>query len=492
MHALLVTVVVAFGLAVMPLQSQVPIDLSQAREFKVVWKKVIGGEAGAPSYLVAPCGAVGYDILSIPTSTTGAQYFTRPRLDTVQQVIGWGNPFYTFDYDGVEPTEYMNDNGRVDRCLGSSYPFSKQRGIDTISCWAGTINGTYTEDIDGDGYRDLICDIGGGGYTARVIRGGPQAGRGCQRILQIPRPPGRDWQNSTFAFWLSAKGVWRLLQHERDSNALSPWLVLYEMRLERTTEGTRITWIKTDSLYGNGNHLQDEPIGDAAVVVDTASRTDWLMAMRRLNNGPRTWVLERFDATDGRFTPTGEQVTGVDFLDAWKINYAMGTAKPTIGFHVSNVGQAICFADDLRKPFALIRGNDRDVVATNGFVFINDQTGDDMPDLVLSGGTPIGMVILMSMDSTLTSTSTEDATLQPAEVQMDDLTLVFTVDRPMTASVGLATTDGRHFQIVAPWQTSTGTQRIDLGRHVEDLPRGVYFVRVTLDAAVHTLQFVRP
>jgi hypothetical protein len=492
MHALLVTVVVAFGLAVMPLQSQVPIDLSQAREFKVVWKKVIGGEAGAPSYLVAPCGAVGYDILSIPTSTTGAQYFTRPRLDTVQQVIGWGNPFYTFDYDGVEPTEYMNDNGRVDRCLGSSYPFSKQRGIDTISCWAGTINGTYTEDIDGDGYRDLICDIGGGGYTARVIRGGPQAGRGCQRILQIPRPPGRDWQNSTFAFWLSAKGVWRLLQHERDSNALSPWLVLYEMRLERTTEGTRITWIKTDSLYGNGNHLQDEPIGDAAVVVDTASRTDWLMAMRRLNNGPRMWVLERFDATDGRFTPTGEQVTGTSFYEPWIVGYTLKTTQPVVAFHVTGVGRVFCVASDLAHPFARWSPQGALQPPVSGMVAINDQTGDGKPDLIASGGTTDGAVALYTLDS-LTSTIGEQNSAKTLPiVELIQQTLITTVDRPMTASVSLATTDGRHFPIVTPWQTGTGTQRVDLGQYLGDLPRGVYFVRVTLDATVHTLQFVRP
>jgi hypothetical protein len=245
-------------------------------------------------------------------------------------------------------------------------------------------------------------------------------------------------------------------------------------------------------LYGNGNHLQDEPIGDAAVVVDTASRTDWLMAMRRLNNGPRTWVLERFDATDGRFTPTGEQVTGASFYEPWIVGYALKTTQPVVAFHATGVGRVFCVASDLAHPFARWSPQGALQPPVSGMVAINDQTGDGLPDLVAAGGTNDGAVALYTLDS-LTSTLGEHSIAKTLPiVELIQHTLIISVDRPMLASVSLATTDGRHFPIVAPWQTREGTQRIDLGRHVEDLPRGVYFVRVTLDAAVHTLQFVRP
>jgi hypothetical protein len=491
MKTLSVIVVVAFGLAVVPLQSQVPIDLSQAREFRVIWKKLIGGDVGRPKYIPAPCAAEGRDILSIGSSIGGFGCFTNPRIDTSQPVLGWSSVHILFDYDGIAPLEYMNDNGRIDGCRSSEYPFQLQRGLDTVECWGPGVNGInaeYTEDIDGDGYRDLICDIGGGGYTARVIRGGPQAGRGCQRILQIPKVMGADQFNTTKAFWRSSSGTWRMLQDEKDAMALSPWLMLYEMRLEHLSEGTRITWVKTDSMYGNGNHINDIPVGDAAVVTDTTTGRDWLMIMRRLNNGPRTWVLERFDATDGRFTPTGEQVTGVEFYAPWNAGYSLGTSRPVI-----MLGEgSFCYADNLRQPFARVRFKNSGLQPVSGFVAINDQTGDGKPDLIASGGTTDGAVALYTLDS-LTSTIGEQNSAKTLPiVELIQQTLITTVDRPMTASVSLATTDGRHFPIVTPWQTSTGTQRVDLGQYLGDLPRGVYFVRVTLDATVHTLQFVRP
>jgi hypothetical protein len=486
MKTLSVIVVVAFGLAVMPLQSQVPIDLSQAREFKLVWKQQLSGTMFPIQFVPSVCDVAGLDVLAGATLYGRFTWRTNPRIDTVNIDQSLGIWPTLIDADGTPPLEYVNTRGHIMRCAGGDGGPFPLVAIDTVAGCAGEPQAIG--DVDGDGIWDVITDIGGGGYTARVIRGGPQAGRGCQRILQIPKVMGADQFNTTKAFWRSSSGTWRMLQDEKDAMALSPWLMLYEMRLEHLSEGTRITWVKTDSMYGNGNHINDIPVGDAAVVTDTTTGRDWLMIMRRLNNGPRTWVLERFDATDGRFTPTGEQVTGVEFYAPWNAGYSLGTSRPVI-----MLGEgSFCYADNLRQPFARVRFKNSGLQPVSGFVAINDQTGDGKPDLIASGGTTDGAVALYTLDS-LTSTIGEQNSAKTLPiVELIQQTLITTVDRPMTASVSLATTDGRHFPIVTPWQTSTGTQRVDLGQYLGDLPRGVYFVRVTLDATVHTLQFVRP
>ncbi|RPI64874.1 MAG: hypothetical protein EHM43_13320, partial [Ignavibacteriae bacterium] len=204
------------------LGAQVPIDLSHAQEFRVVWKKVIGGDAGPPKFVPAPCGVEDMDILFVGSSTGGFGCFTKPKIDTLRTVEGWSSVYIPFDYDGVPPLEYMNDAGRVDMCLASTYPFETLRGVDTVNCWGPGvrgINAEFTSDIDGDGFNDLVCDVGGGGYTARVIRGGPNAGRKCERILYVPYAPVEEGTNvNTCLFWRSSSAGFRLMQTEVKEN----------------------------------------------------------------------------------------------------------------------------------------------------------------------------------------------------------------------------------------------------------------------------------
>jgi hypothetical protein len=482
MHALLVFVVVAFGLAVMPLQSQVPIDLSQAREFKLVWKQQLSGTMFPIQFVPSVCDVAGLDVLAGATLYGRFTWRTNPRIDTlnIDQSLGiWPT---LIDADGTPPLEYVNTRGHIMRCAGGDGGPFPLAAIDTVAGCAGEPQAMG--DVDGDGIWDVITDIGGGGYTARVIRGGPQAGRGCQRILQIPKVMGADQFNTTKAFWRSSSGTWRMLQDEKDAMALSPWLMLYEMRLDRTTEGTRITWIKTDSLYGNGNHINDIPIGDAAVVTDTATGKDWLMAMRRLNNGPRTWVLERFDATDGRFTPTGEQVTGVEFYAPWNAGYSLGTSKPVI-----MLGEgSFCYADNLRQPFARVRFKNSGLQPVSGFVAINDQTGDGLPELVISGGQ--GVVAVYTLDSSATSVVSNDAA-ETSGVRLVGTTLYLPASDGGSLTLRLVTTDGRSYPLTAPSTLPAGEQRIDLTTSLEALPTGAYLLHVQVADALYNVRFVR-
>ncbi len=474
-----------------PSRAQVPIDLSQAKEFKVVWSKVFGGYAAEPHYIPAPCGAAFMDILSVGSSTGGFGCFTQPRIDTTRVVEGWGSVYHLFDYDGVPPLEYMNDNGRVDRCLGSGYPFQKQRGIDTIWCWPGTLNVFMTEDVDGDGYSDLVCDKGGDLQTARVIRGGPNAGQKCERILHIPKASHRSKSNSTTAFWKSASGVWRLLQTEQDSGALYAWHMLYEVRITQEQGTTRVSFVKTDSLRGRVNGIGDAMLGDAAVLTDTVLRKDWLLTSHELNDAERTWVLERFDATEGRFTSTGEQITGVSFNQPWVAGYSLGTDRPVVAFHANNVGRVFSFANDLGRPFAKWFPQGALQPPVSGMVMINDQTGDSQPDLIAAGGSTKGAVALYTLDPNVTSVNAGAHSQVPASARMAGMTLEVTLSAPSMISAQLVTVDGRMFPALHPVQGSTGINRYDLGSTLGQQPAGAYILRVRVGESFLTINLVR-
>ncbi len=474
--------------------AQVPIDLSKAREFQVIWKKAVSGRAGVPKVVISPCSVNGMSMLMVGSPGGGFSCYTEPRIDTQRVVEGWGNAYIPIDYDGIPPLEYLNDNGKIDSCRSTVFPFQLERSVDTIACWGGQytfINFAFSADVDADGYQDLVCDIGGGGYTAQVIRGGPNAGKGCHRILTIPKPPGRNKRNSTKAFWKSASGVWRLLRNERDSNALSPWMMLYEVRIGRSFGAWRIDFVKTDSLYGDGMSLSDEPFGEAAVVVDTVARQDWLLMQRRIRVGNTVFPLERFDATNGRFTPTGEQVTGVEFYEPWVAGYSLGTSQPVIAFHASGVGRVFCYANDIAHPFA--RWNPQGALSPPipGMIAINDQTGDGRPDLVAASGSTNGGVALYTLDSAFVTHTPSDEATQPETCRMEESRLILDANSHEDVTIEIISSDGRVVETIAGLKVTPGTNRFDLSATLHHLARGVYVLRARSVSMMQTLRFIR-
>ena len=470
--------------------AQVPIDLSGAREFQVVWKVLLGSEVFPLTYVPSVCGVEGFDVIAGSTMSRGRfTWKTNPRIDTTNIDRSLGIYPFPYDADGIPPLEYVNSRGHILRCSsGQPTPLPLQ-AIDTVAGCSEIPE--RSEDVDGDDYLDVLCDIGGGGYTAQVIRGGPNAGKGCQRILTIPKPPGRNKRNSTKAFWKSASGVWRLLRNERDSNALSPWMMLYEVRIGRSFGAWRFDFIKTDSLYGDGMSLSDEPFGDAAVVVDTAARRDWLLMQRRIRVGKTVFPLERFDATNGRFTPTGEQVTGVEFYEPWVAGYSLGTSQPVIAFHASGVGRVFCYANDITHPFA--RWNPQGALSppVPGMIAINDQTGDGYPDLVAASGSTNGGVAMYTLDSAFVTHTPSDEATQPETCRMEESTLILDAISHEDVTIEIISSDGRIVETIAGLSVTPGTNRFDLSATLHRLARGVYILRARSVSMMQTLRFIR-
>lgn len=480
--------------AVVTLPAQVPIDLSQAREFALVWKHYIGGSVGPPEYTPSPCGVAGMGVLSVGSSALGFACFTYPRIDTTKPVEGWGWSYLPFDYDGIPPLEYINTNGRIDKCLSSTYPFEVEPSIDRIltDCWGGAaviLDPSFSSDIDGDGYQDLVCDIGGGGFTARVIRGGPNAGRGCERIMEIPKVRKRNY--GTMGFWKSTPGVLRILQLEQDSGYSFCWVRLYELEITQQQGKPFFRYRTTDSMRIGVSLNGDPEIGDNATITDTVLKKDWLLMGHHLKDGDGQNVLERFDVTEGHFTPTGERVTGVVFYYPWVAGYTLGTDRPVVAFHVPSIGRFFSYADDLGHPFAQWLPQGAVSAPVSGMVMINDQTGDGKPDLIVAGGTQDGMVALYTLDTSYTAVSVSSAEVTTDhDIRLVGTDLEVTLSSAVVVSAALVSTDGRSTVVLPPVLTPEGVHRYNLSSVLSAQAAGAYFLRVQADGQVVTIPIV--
>ncbi|OJX57768.1 MAG: hypothetical protein BGO89_07300 [Candidatus Kapaibacterium thiocyanatum] len=478
------------ALSSFPAWGQEPIDTSQTRTMTVVWKNVFGGSMGAPTFFPNFCGQEGSDILLIASTKRGAFWKTRPKLDTTISVGAWPALYAKpIDYDGIPPHEYINHNGITFRCEGTG-DITQMVPIDTIGadCWGGAntlLNAAYSADVDGDGFLDVVADIAGDNKTCRIIMGGPQSGKGCARVFPIDRFGSRDNRYAQ-AFFRSATGKWRVVQHERNDNDLSTWLVIYDMDIFRQDGRVQFRAVKRDSLHGPCTSLDDDPLGFSASVADTLAKKDWLVMFHRLSTtGP--WVLERFDITNGKFISV-EQVIPKDAGPiAHDLGYSLGTDHPVV-----RINGLFFYANNLRQPFArwIVKGSG--LQGLEGMTAINDQTGDGVPDLVMTGG-PVdnGVVALYTLDPAV---SVDDDPVPPkimSSARMTGDVLELSLVQPASVSAHIVGIEGREAVLLTQQQYPAGMSRIDLAPLLRTYPRGAYYLRVRMGDALHTINLIR-
>lgn len=405
------------------LLGQVPVDLSRAKRFKTVWKVVLPGHGGSVKYLPKPCDVEGMDILSFATTKAGRSYFTQPRIDTNGTTTNWGSSYIRFDYDGIPPLEYMNDAGRVERCTEPGAELRRDR-IDTIRCWANAILPGGYGDVDGDGYDDIVCDIGGGALTARIIRGGPHAGKGCERFFEIPYPAGTEVNTSvTREFYRSVTRKWRTVRRERRPDYSSDYLVLYEVNVRWEADSLKMSFIELDKFKGGGRTAEDDPFGNAMMVVDTVNGHDWFLIHRAVSYNPTVYAVERFDLTSGKFVSSGEQVTGLNFIFMHDFKYSFSSNKPVVS--IPGTRNIMFFSiDDIEHPIAYWDTFDSGAVPVSGYAVVNDQTGDGIPDLIIGGGGPDATLLLTSIDENVTSAEETGSLTVPSLTMEGDVILV--------------------------------------------------------------------
>lgn len=469
-----------------PCRAQVPYDLSQAVAYNTVWKMDVGGELFPIAFVPNVCGQEGFDVLTGVVVGRGRfTWRTQPALDTISIDKSLAVLPLPIDVDGIPPLEYLNSSGHLLRCSGVGENPFPLIAFDTVA--GCSEEPELSVDIDGDGFLDVITDIGGGELTARVVMGGPQAGKGCERVFQIPLVKNRNLSNWTAVFYRSSTGVWRTIQVERDASSYNTWLMIYDVMISRVEGKPKATFTKRDSIRGTGVSLDEGTFGSAAVVVDTNAHKDWLLVNHKLNVTPGTIAVERFDVTEGRLVATGEQVTGYTFLERFNQNlgHQLGTTKPVIAI-ASPDGYLFCYGDNIRQPFAKADfGGDHD------WAVINDQTGDGKPDIVASNPpSPNGRIRLLSTDPSSTGVEhTNNLRGQPAQLRGEVLEV--TLLSPSSVSAQLIMTDGRMTQILAPVQGTVGVNRYDLSSALQRFSSGAYHLRVRVGEFSHTIPVIR-
>jgi len=469
--------------------AQVPFDISKAVPVKTVMNVRIGGSVGPPWYVREPCGFSNGDVLLVASTTGGRQFHTYPIIDTsIVDTKGWGNCYMPIDYDGIPPYEYMNANGRIERCSDSIDPLRHEK-LDTVSCWTIIVNPNYSMDVDGDGYLDIVCDLLGGGVLAHVILGGPNAGRGCERVAVIRGFP-HNYKSLKRAFFRSSSGRWRFVQWERGQSDLSPRMLLYDVGLKRIGNTFETTFTPLDSLYGGSSSLDDDPFGIVEEVVDTVHKKDYLLINHVVDFNNRTWAVERFDITQGMFGRTGERIMGYEFFDVQNFGHSLNTDVPVIGIP-STKGRCYCYADNITTPFAVFNPAGSGLQFGGGYVAINDQTGDGKPDIVLTGGSSDGRMAVITFDQTVgvAETTSELPTESTAQLVGDQLDVALAT--PVVVSVDVATIAGQQWTVVPPSTLDVGVKHYDVATLLHNRPSGAYFLRVRIGTRIISIPVIR-
>ena len=495
LNALLMVAFVGVASLSLPALAQVPYDLSKAVEYKTVWQMDYPEMVFPINYVKDLGGIPGFDVVFTSVRNQGAfTWKTRPKIDT-NNVNPWpGAATHTIDYDGVPPLEYYYGNSLVYRAHPGENPFPLTP-IDTINVIDSNWNTTYycvgepsfSADIDGDGYLDVLTT--GDGHVGRIIRGGPMAGKGCQRVFTIdPYRPSANVDAYSYEFFRGSHGQWTLVQEERAKYSSYGYLRIYRIGFIHEADSIRVTYALQGSLKGVGKSVDDNSFGGSLAVVDTAAGKDWLLLYHY-----RTWgqpfMLERFDITDGQFNETGEKVLGVSLLGApGVLGYQLGTTRPTVVLSAASdiLTGVLSYVDDVLHPFAK--------VLCPGFAswaVINDQTGDGKPDILMSNWpSPSGAIRLMSGDTSLTSV-TEQTGASGYSARLSGHELLVTLAAPCLVGADLVTLDGRLAGTLPARPAAAGVTRLPLASLLDGVAPGMYLLRVRLGEQMVTLSLLK-
>ncbi len=181
---LVVATLVLSQVAVCQLIDPVEFDGSQAIEMEVKWSWQTG-ETSSCYYVRNLAGIPNNNVLFFYLSPEKRSWRTYPLLDTHNVSNTWpygGADLHEFDYDGIEPLEYINRQG---------YVFRFSNGLDHISV-LDTIDNSdqvrFSSDVNGDGIQDIVYQGTNSDVRwQRVIFAGPDMGKGFERALELPR-----------------------------------------------------------------------------------------------------------------------------------------------------------------------------------------------------------------------------------------------------------------------------------------------------------------
>lgn len=487
-----VLILALITVTILDLSGQVPIDLSQAKTFRMVQRFDLGGQISRIAFTKQFCGDEDLHVITSGVSGRGrVTWRTTPVLDTTSLFdwLGINAPtrLAALSYDAYEPAEYLNSQGVVWRCSQGESPFPLMP-IDTIANDVCSASPAFSADVDGDGFLDVITEIGRNGVTTRVILGGPAAGKGCERVLVVPVVEAANKYNQPKAFYKSATGEWRLIQQERDSVDRAPRLQMYRVDFTRTSAKPDVAFTPLGMYRGEDVSQIDEPFGDIGVVPDSLKGTDHMLFRHRIGPPGSQWALERFDVTSGSFNNSKEVVIGYEFATDLYVDfqYDLGTPKPVVKL-TSYYGPLFCFIDNITRPITKWDPTGSGTQPVTGYSAVNDQTGDGIPDLVVVGGSLNGTMVVLTLDSTSTSVHPDETVPVPYTVRLMGSVLEVTTAVDGSMAISIVSNDGRIVRTTPASSVVAGSTRVDIEPLTRHLASGRYFLSVSIDGVVQTI-----
>jgi len=268
-------------------------------------------------------------------------------------------------------------------------------------------------------------------------------------------------------------------------------MILYDVGLKRVGSTFETTFTPLDSLYGGSSSLDDDPFGVVEEVVDTVHKKDYLLIERVVNFSDRTWVVERFDITEGKFNSTGERVTGYQLGDNDNLGHSLGTDVPVIGIGSSR-GFCYCYANNITMPFARFIPTNTGIQPVAGFVVVDDQTGDGKPDIVLSGGSPTdGRMMVITFDQSVSVEENTSDVPAGSTARLSGDQLDVTLVAPDVISIDVATVTGQQWTVVPPTTLDVGNMHYDVATLLRNRSSGAYFLRVHIGARIISIPVTR-
>jgi len=473
-------------------QEPVPLDLSNAKEFRLVWKKEYNTNASVSGVLWNLCNSDTSYVLA-GTSTQGFRWKLSPKLDTSykfspEQWASISPPRYRLDFSDKNVPTYIGKSGFVYGCspTPSGLPLVV---LDTVPVNGSSTFEPLSGDVDGDGYIDVVFD-----HCRYVVFGGPDAGRGAERTVWVPTASSRDTigESSTY---ISSRGGGRRVFQEWSGGAWSTdrWIKLYAMDVVRDSGGRRRVELRVlDSLHQQGG------LRGILTVADTVEKRDYVL-IGRVGVAGVTYegiFVESFDVTDGTFRPTGQRVAArIDQYASDPTHWSFKTGRACLA--LSTTRSQILFVDarEITKPLAVLSGSavpGRFAPWSNygRVVFIPDQYGDGLGEMFLAGGGQNGVIGLFSTDSSAsTSVPNEDPTPSAAAgpVRLVGTTLEVEAIAGGPCAAWVVLSDGRQFPIAHIRMVAEGTNRFDVGPALAAQASGPLWLRVLLAGTAHVV-----
>jgi len=480
-------------------QEPVPLDLLNAKEFRLVWKKEYGTSVTLRRVVHKFCGLSSGFVVG-GTNNHGIRWEVTPHLDTVnsfnRELWGWGiSPATRLDIIERDVPTYINEAGIVTGCSPtlSGLPLVV---LDTVPVPQGSFHEPLSGDVDVDGYIDAVFD--GGRW---VVFGGADAGRGTARMVAVPGASSRDTigESSTY---ISSRGGGRRVFQEWSGGAWSTdrWIKLYAMDVVRDSGGRRRVELRVlDSLHQQGG------LRGILTVADTVEKRDYVL-IGRVGVAGVTYegiFVESFDVTDGTFRPTGQRVAAdISQYSSDLTHWSLKPGRACVLLFKYGIGRVLFDVTEITKPLVVLRTTESGKAIKNSIgnygrpVFIPDQYGDGLGEMFLCGGGSHdgGVIALFSTDSSATTSvpnedPTPSAAAGPVRLVGTTLEVEATASGPYAAWVVLS--DGRQFPIAHVRMVAEGTNRFDVGPALAAHAAGPLWVRVMVDGRAHVVGVIR-